>query len=499
MSEDTSEAARADTETGEPSMEDILASIRQIIADDETIAQPTVEHDMVLEPAPIAVTVEESSRPLVAETVIEIDEDSIFADLLNEVEGEADLEIPSMREALEAEDCELSSAPLKPYENQNLTVESLDLMIEADGGEMFDLDVDFVPPSASDMTLPNPSLRGGDTRAVFDKAPLPNPYESFEEKVIDPAESLLAHDQESSFENHQNIDLEPESTKMFVDDIVAIEVKSDELPKVEGESDLDLVKSLIAGLTDDSFATTQEGATACELISDTAIISPIIDDCIADSGGEMAMIDEVLDLTLDDELNLQEDNSLLHNIMPIHKASTDMPASSSQSLSAIADAARDDAQNTEEQENERLEQLAKEAEFERKRDRDRTLEFYKLQEEERVRLDEREAELAAREAEAERLVASLEAQSMQQSRTPQDPYAPAPILSDVTGEATASAFASLNQFVTDKTTEEARGDRIGDIVQEALKPMLREWLNENLQGIVERAVAKEVKRLASGN
>ncbi|MEM7730576.1 MAG: DUF2497 domain-containing protein [Pseudomonadota bacterium] len=72
------------------------------------------------------------------------------------------------------------------------------------------------------------------------------------------------------------------------------------------------------------------------------------------------------------------------------------------------------------------------------------------------------------------------------------------ILDDMTEEATMSAFAELNQVVEDKAILSERGPRIGDLVQEALKPMLKEWLDENLQGIVERAVAKEVKRIASG-
>jgi cell pole-organizing protein PopZ len=72
------------------------------------------------------------------------------------------------------------------------------------------------------------------------------------------------------------------------------------------------------------------------------------------------------------------------------------------------------------------------------------------------------------------------------------------ILDDVTEEATMSAFAQLNQVVEDKAILSERGPRIGDLVQEALKPMLKEWLDENLQGIVERAVAKEVKRIATG-
>lgn len=96
---------------------------------------------------------------------------------------------------------------------------------------------------------------------------------------------------------------------------------------------------------------------------------------------------------------------------------------------------------------------------------------------------------------------------------PSDPTHPAPstmetpmpravrsdaILDDVTETATMSAFAELNQVVEDKAILSERGPRIGDLVQDALKPMLKEWLDENIQGIVERAVAKEVSRIATG-
>ena len=73
------------------------------------------------------------------------------------------------------------------------------------------------------------------------------------------------------------------------------------------------------------------------------------------------------------------------------------------------------------------------------------------------------------------------------------------ILDEVSKEASASAFASLNQMVEEKAIVAERGDRIGDLVMEALRPMLKEWLDDNLQDIVERAVTKEVKRIASGD
>lgn len=72
------------------------------------------------------------------------------------------------------------------------------------------------------------------------------------------------------------------------------------------------------------------------------------------------------------------------------------------------------------------------------------------------------------------------------------------ILDDVTESAASEVFASLNQVVEENAIKAERGDRIGDLVMEALRPMLKEWLDANLKGIVERAVAKEVKRISTG-
>ena len=86
--------------------------------------------------------------------------------------------------------------------------------------------------------------------------------------------------------------------------------------------------------------------------------------------------------------------------------------------------------------------------------------------------------------------------------TPEMPRAAAKkkeaIMDEVEGAATTSVFAQLNQVVEEKAVSAERGDRVGDLVMELLEPMLKEWLDKNLKGIVERAVTKEVKRISSG-
>ncbi|MEE9273035.1 MAG: DUF2497 domain-containing protein [Robiginitomaculum sp.] len=59
------------------------------------------------------------------------------------------------------------------------------------------------------------------------------------------------------------------------------------------------------------------------------------------------------------------------------------------------------------------------------------------------------------------------------------------------------SFASLTHAVKEKTQLEENGPPIGDMVKEALKPMLQDWLDKNLKGIVQRAVTAEIKRISS--
>ena len=99
---------------------------------------------------------------------------------------------------------------------------------------------------------------------------------------------------------------------------------------------------------------------------------------------------------------------------------------------------------------------------------------------------------------------TLEITTEKQANTPKEAHMPVKavntdaILDEVTETAAVGAFAELNAVVEEKAVFNERGPRIGDLVQEALRPMLKDWLDENLKSIVERAVAKEVKRISSG-
>ncbi|PHS77477.1 MAG: hypothetical protein COB56_03410 [Robiginitomaculum sp.] len=61
-----------------------------------------------------------------------------------------------------------------------------------------------------------------------------------------------------------------------------------------------------------------------------------------------------------------------------------------------------------------------------------------------------------------------------------------------------NAFASLTSTVQKQAVTEENGPPIGELVKEALKPMLQEWLDKNLKTMVQRAVTKEIKRISTG-
>ena len=80
--------------------------------------------------------------------------------------------------------------------------------------------------------------------------------------------------------------------------------------------------------------------------------------------------------------------------------------------------------------------------------------------------------------------------------------APVPAYDALVGESAsasaASAFAGLaTTFATpDPLAASGVGQTVDDLARQLLRPMLKEWLDANLQTIVEKAVTKEVERIA---
>jgi len=73
-----------------------------------------------------------------------------------------------------------------------------------------------------------------------------------------------------------------------------------------------------------------------------------------------------------------------------------------------------------------------------------------------------------------------------------------PASSLVSAPAAAAAAAAFGRL-TSATVMPAPGNTLEDLVREMLRPMLQQWLDENLAGIVQKAVDAEVARIARGS
>jgi cell pole-organizing protein PopZ len=72
------------------------------------------------------------------------------------------------------------------------------------------------------------------------------------------------------------------------------------------------------------------------------------------------------------------------------------------------------------------------------------------------------------------------------------------IVSETATIATATALGELTRAMDENTNKLKVGSgetSIADMVKELIRPMLREWLDENLPGIVERVVRREIQKL----
>lgn len=84
-----------------------------------------------------------------------------------------------------------------------------------------------------------------------------------------------------------------------------------------------------------------------------------------------------------------------------------------------------------------------------------------------------------------------------------EPYVPPPapqvevgegLVGAVAASAAASAFGQLSAAIQ----MPADGRTLEDVVRELLRPLLKQWLDDNLPGIVQATVDKEVERIARG-
>lgn len=645
MSDDTTASDNDSGASAEPSMEDILASIRRIIADDDTDATSS---DLMLDddaeaalPALSLVKTEPAAQTddMMAEPLLALDlatEDLVVDDsdlTAASAHDTSHVDIIDMEEdlALTLDDVITDDGA----ETQSLTAGSVDsdtLDLSFDDADL-DLDTLLIPDSdmdagempvlisvdaetaisdddtpsldallLDDLLLPDVTDAAPtgervedeladsdmDLDAIFDTpaddiVPEDSPVD---ERVIDPAADLLANDDLD--------DTDALIDALFKDDDSVELVQSTPPSTSTRDTDLDLVKSLMADLTDDSFLVSDatdgvDGgnapAPAAVAAAPEAVQAASPHDVRDDMNDEGDVMDDILAMTLEDEAALRDAENttqdtpedapdtdemamdallldematatpLIDSTAISNKAAQDTTgATASKSLSQIAADARAEAERVESEDSlvadntadtgantavsaaamlaglaggaalvgaattgtdasqadasdvvaepliepshEEVESLIMEGAG---MDTDAVVPM----EAETPSEPEPEPEtttLATEALDTDDTNINIETESFEETH-PMPKAAKQPsdaILDEVTEIATASVFASLNSVVEEKAIVAERGDRIGDLVQEALRPMLKDWLDANLKGIVERAVAKEVKRISSG-
>ena len=617
MSDQTPNSSE-DLNGSEPSMEDILASIRKIISDDEPVALESPEdvsslsidekspsaglnelmqdihvgsNDLTSDAVLDAVSAEsealtdsfagegesvdlniddvlagldedildDSSETVAVEAAVssesEVEDEALSAllddfvaepenQLVDAVNEASDVPTPEVLDADISEPDLLASDPIDPESgifdddddilsllNDDFPVEetsSVDLETLSDDIEMPTVDaaaaeleaLDLAPP-ADALVSENTSLEslnvGDDVEmdALLDDILLETPET---EVLVEPdLDAGIADVQAESEAVSQDVSLD--------DELVT------ELGDTEELSDLELVKSLMADLADDpgeleSGDDLDAMLAIPEIGGDADVLEGLAD---SEVEPESDILGEILDMTLEDELNnsptnidLSDDamsaledvaaaqaDNITENALPIDEMSLDDVLGADEgetalpSLSEIAAAAEADAVAVETIQAPQAAAaatglaaaiggaaLGKAA----LSDTDDTSDV-KVEAPQIEQIVESLETSDVSEAQPEPI---LEPISTQETSMPVKAVQTDAILDEVTEAATSGAFAELNQVVEDKAVFNERGPRIGDLVQDALRPMLKEWLDANLKGIVERAVTKEVKRISKG-
>ncbi len=582
----------------EPSMEDILASIRRIIADEDGLV--TAEDGLgSLEPAESFTILEAGAENKAVSDISRasdaqmtptgaLSEEETLSEmdlLLSELDGSADeaMDVDLVEDLADQSSDEPSASPLaglgavaaaslgalasagiatadsitgsrnnpKPEPTdagidsgmraespEDLESESFDLLLDSeDIVNEFDADDELesllqIPDN--DEEAPADDIEALLEDLLFDDVAEDTPAAT-DERVVDPAADMIdAYEPQSpNVLNADNFAADAESSDEMTDELLAELLDEDTVPDAamaetafhegalpetqQSTDDLDLVKSLMADLT----AVPYDASDA------------EIDGQAEAPADESDFVDEILSMSMEDETGLKEDaipadtdafvidmqedvsggDATVHNAAP-------------PSLAAIAQAATADADNVQrragfgaagfaagagmlitsigaDEKDESAEIVDENVGRELQQAQDVLTEINHLQSNETAAEDFAEGEsgedLASNtetktaETLPQETILTQETAEMPKAAAKQDA-----IIDEVTEEATAGAFASLNQIVENNAVVEERGDRIGDLVQEALRPMLKEWLDKNLKGIVERAVTKEVKRISTG-
>lgn len=347
------------------------------------------------------------------------------------------------------------------------------------------------------------------------------------ERVIDPAESLLADDLMSS---EAELSEAATDTSSELEDMINSAVEDEDISapvSSSGDEDIDLVKSLMADLTDDTFedddaslddhlsdsdledildvGTDAPEIEAPELVEAAAApqddLSAIVAEAKAEAQAAAQELETLQDGGVAPELEIETVQTDGAN-EKAHAGLKALMAGAAASVGAgaiLASGSDEDAEPEADESNElSIESMLG---LEDDGDSEPEAELEPDAVEAQAPTPEETAEIEIDHSEAETITASDDPTPHELVNEEDD--MPRIVKSDaITNEETAvaasGAFASLGNVVEQKTVLEESGPRIGDLVQEALKPMLQEWLDKNLKGIVDRAVAKEIKRISSG-
>ncbi len=524
-----------ETGVGEPSMEDILASIRRIIAEDDSASADHLDVDGIVN-ADNGLESAAAIIPAVTAGAVKKDSEAANDDAANDDAANDDvlildqlvseLETESETLDIDTEDLTLASDPAEDFNPVSSVVSDLEDRLATDRPETEDITVSTDSDDLEGLVFSNMD-------EVEDAKAETIPLEEFnldteEEDVID----VLVEDVIPEATLEETAELDPLA--------------------IDSESDLDIVKSLMADLADTSFLDDEVETQTGDMAND---IEPAVEEAVSDDvvDIEIPPLEETEDLTsLDDALDLvipevdvpkadavpapeAEQDQILNDILELaiqdEEVSMDdldlsveeAPVSDNDenlllqiAAEAEADAMDEDSDLAADLMDGIIGDDVETAEFtdsdvpsteEILNELDLALaEVTQEDNQEIVELQDSDPEPEPQEElqiEPE-IVATEEDKSDELIVEPQETEdMPSParknaIINEVTEEAASGAFAELSQAVEDQAVFTESGPRIGDIVQDALRPMLQEWLDKNLKSIVERAVTKEVKRISSG-
>ena len=415
--------------------------------------------------------------------------------------------------------------------------ESLDLVMDSDASDYLapTLDAeDVTATSWKDKAVPSTAA------ALFGSSVLAGVMSGGsddEDDSVDDAESAADADLEAVAQNEDVVETQTEEYEQEeVDfDVVSDDINtstndeiSDGEPTSEKDEDLNLVKSLLAGLMDEEPADDEMETAEPELEPDLELVEDLIeapaDEDVVTSD---SILDEILDVNVEDEVLLQDEaveipedsepESELANIARRARAAAE--AEAPLELTAQESADVDGTELSERSAAKEFSLLAGVAATAAGIGLSSSLSSEDIPEDEAVletmsdikpSIDD-EMDIADLVAETEAEISETitpevilnEMAADNQTNQPQEENPMVRIvktetlLGDDTEKDTMDAFASLSDVVQEKAELAENGPAIGELVQEALKPMLQEWLDKNLKGIVTRAVTKEIKRISS--